>query len=82
MKPTFLAVVALLGALPFLILFIADREIQAGSERLSDFKISPRSALDVDPSLKSAVRFGTVARTAAPHHQHGPATASKMDLWH
>ena len=38
MKRTFFAVVAILGAFAFLVLSIADREMRAGFQRLSDYK--------------------------------------------
>jgi hypothetical protein len=52
MKLTYFAVLAFLGGLAFLILFIADREREASVERLSDHKIAPRSAPGADPGLK------------------------------
>ena len=54
MKPTFLTVVAFLAVIAFLALFLADREMQAGIRRLSNYTFSSRSALDADPSLKRA----------------------------
>jgi len=38
MKRSFLAVVAILGAFAFLVLSIADREMRAGFQRLSEYK--------------------------------------------
>jgi hypothetical protein len=52
MNRTFLAVLAFLGTLAFLALFLADREMQASLERLSGYKFPPRSARDEDPGLK------------------------------
>jgi hypothetical protein len=40
MKRTFLAAVAILGAFAFLVLSIADREMRAGFQRLSEYKFS------------------------------------------
>jgi len=51
-KPTFLTVVAFLAVIAFLALFLADREMQAGIRRLSNYTFSPRSALDADRSLR------------------------------
>ena len=44
--PTYLGFIALIGALAFLALFITDREIQTGVERLSGYKFSPKSGPD------------------------------------
>jgi hypothetical protein len=46
-----LAFLAFVAGLGFLILFIADREREAGVERLSNYRIAPRSALE-DRSVK------------------------------
>ena len=46
MKLATLAFLAFIAALAFLTLFIADREKQAGVERLSNYKLPPHSALD------------------------------------
>ncbi len=54
MKPGFLTVMTLIGVLAFLALFMADREMQSGVERLSRFSFSPRSALEADPTLERA----------------------------
>jgi len=51
MNRTFLAVLAFLGTLAFLALFLADREMQASLERLSGYKFPPRSARDEDSGL-------------------------------
>jgi hypothetical protein len=53
-KPTFLTVVAFIGVLAFLVLFIADREMQSGIERLSRYRFSPRFALDAGEGLQLA----------------------------
>jgi len=42
---------AFLGALAFLVLFIADQQMNAGVDRLSTIKLRPQSALDADPDL-------------------------------
>jgi hypothetical protein len=55
-KPTFLTVIAFIAVIAFLALFLADREMQAGIERLSHYKFAPRSALDPDPGLKRVGR--------------------------
>jgi hypothetical protein len=55
MNRTYLAVLAFLGALAFLALFLADREMQASLERLSGYKFPPRSTLDEDPGLKLVI---------------------------
>jgi hypothetical protein len=52
MKRAFLTVIVCLAAIAFLALFLADREIQAGIRRLSDYRFSPRSALEADPGLR------------------------------
>ena len=46
MKLATLAFLAFVAALAFLTLFIADREKQAGVERLSNYKIPPHSTPD------------------------------------
>ena len=47
-----LAFLAFVAGLGFLILFIADWEREAGVERLSNYKIAPRSAPEADRSVK------------------------------
>ena len=47
-----LAFLAFVVGLGFLILFIADREREAGVERLSNYRIATRSALEPDRSVK------------------------------
>jgi hypothetical protein len=75
-KPTFLTVVALIGVLAFLLLFIADREMQSGIERLSRYRFSPRSALDAGEGLQLAGRH---SRSALPPQADGstPETITK-----
>ena len=51
-KRTFLAVIVCLAAIAFLALFLADREIQAGIRRLSNYRFPPHSALEADPGLR------------------------------
>ena len=51
MKRTFLAVIVCLGAIAFLALFLADREIQAGIRRLSNYTFPPRSGLETEPGV-------------------------------
>jgi hypothetical protein len=51
MKLGYFGYLALVGAVAFLILFIADRDKKLGEERLSIYRI-PHSALDADPDLK------------------------------
>jgi hypothetical protein len=59
-----LAFLAFVAGLGFLILFIADREREAGVERLSNYKMVPRSALEADPSVKPVSTPAPPARTA------------------
>ena len=40
------AFLAFLGALAFLVLFIADHQMNAGVDRLSKMKLPPQSAID------------------------------------
>ncbi len=59
--PTYLGFIALIGALAFLALFIADREIRTGVERLSGYKFSPDSGLDTPrPGRPSGPRTPTI----------------------
>jgi hypothetical protein len=51
MKRTFLTAIIFIAAIAFLALFLADREMQAGIRRLSNYRFSPGSALEVDPGL-------------------------------
>jgi hypothetical protein len=50
MKWSSWAFLAFMGALAFLVLIIADYEMDAGVDRLSEMKL--RSTLDADPNLK------------------------------
>jgi hypothetical protein len=52
MKWTSWAFLAFLGALAFLVLFIADQQMNVGIDRLSTMRLRPQSALDADPNLK------------------------------
>jgi hypothetical protein len=63
MNRTFLAVLAFLGTLAFLALFLADREMQASLERLSGYKFPPRSARDEYPGLRLASTHSRYIRT-------------------
>lgn len=56
MKRTFLTVLAFIGVLAFLVLFIADREMQSGIDRLSRYRFSPRPALDAGEGLQLVSR--------------------------
>lgn len=49
MKLATLAFLAFVAALAFLVLFIADREKEAGVERLSNYKIPPQAVLEKNP---------------------------------
>ena len=52
MKWTSWAFLAFMGALAFLVLIIADYEMDADVDRLSKMKLPPQSTLDADPNLK------------------------------
>jgi hypothetical protein len=52
MKLAHLMVLAFLGALAFSVMLIADREMEASVERLSEYRIAHDSAIDADPGLK------------------------------
>jgi hypothetical protein len=52
MKAAYWAFLASLGALTFLIFYIADREREAGVERLSNYRITPPAAVGSDPDSK------------------------------
>lgn len=71
MKPTFLTVVAFLGVLAFLVLFLADREMQGGIERLSHYRFAPHSALDREPGLRR-VRSDSRSGSPAPADEPVP----------
>lgn len=71
MKSTFLTVVAFIGVLAFLVLFISDREMQAGIERLSHYRFSPRSALEAGDGLQLA---GSHSRYGLPPRADDPAS--------
>jgi hypothetical protein len=57
------AFLAFIGSLVFLVLFIADRQMNAGVDRLSTVKIPPQSALDADPALKLVTERSPYMRT-------------------
>jgi hypothetical protein len=44
--------IAIAGGLAYLVLFIADRQISAGVDRLAELPAVHRSILDADPNLK------------------------------
>jgi hypothetical protein len=46
------AFLAFMGGLAFLVLIIADYEMDAGVDRLSKMKLPPHSTLNADPNLK------------------------------
>ena len=50
-KRAFFTVIVCLAAIAFLALYLADREIQAGIRRLSDYHFPPRSALQAEPGV-------------------------------
>ena len=52
MKWTSWGFLAFIGSLVFLVLFVADWQMNATADRLSRIKLPPLSALDADPSLK------------------------------
>lgn len=64
--PTYLGFIALIGALAFLALFITDREIRTGVERLSGYKFSPGSGLATPKPGRTSghraptIQFGTL----------------------
>lgn len=61
-KRTFLTVIVFIAVIAFLALFLADREMQAGIHRLSNYTFSPRSALDANPGPSLATgRSGSTA---------------------
>jgi hypothetical protein len=53
MKLSFWLFVAVAGGFAQLLLLIADREIDAGIDRLAAAKIAPHDALDTIPDLRS-----------------------------
>ena len=63
MKWTSWAFLAFLASLAFLVLFIADHEMNAGVDRLSGMKIPPQSALNADPDLKPVSERSPYMRT-------------------
>jgi hypothetical protein len=48
---TYWFLLAVVGTLAFSILFLADRERKAGVDRLSKYKVSPRTDLKADRDL-------------------------------
>ena len=63
MKWTSWAFLAFVGSLLFLVLFIADRQMTAGEDRLSRMKVLPQSALEADPNLKLVSERSPYMRT-------------------
>jgi hypothetical protein len=63
MKWTSWAFLASMGTLAFVVLVIAEYEMNTGVDRLSTMKLPPRSALDVDPNLKLVSERGPYMRT-------------------
>jgi hypothetical protein len=57
------AFLAFIGCLIFLVLFIADRQMNADVDRLSTVKIPPQSVLDADPALKRVTERSPYMRT-------------------
>jgi hypothetical protein len=52
MRLSFWLFVAVAGGFVHLLLLIADREIEAGVNRLAEVKFAPHSLLDAAPDLK------------------------------
>jgi hypothetical protein len=52
MKWTSWGVLAFVGSLIFLILYVKDRQIAGGVDRLKEMNGSPQSVLEADPDLK------------------------------
>jgi hypothetical protein len=63
MKWTFWAFLAFLGSLGFLVLFIADQQMNAVVDRLSTMKLPSQSALDADLNLKLVSERSPYMRT-------------------
>jgi hypothetical protein len=63
MKEVSWAFLAFVGSLIFLVLFIADRQMNAGLDRLSKVRIPPQSVLDADPDLKLITERSPYMRT-------------------
>ena len=63
MKPISWTFLAFVGSLIFLVLFIADREMNAAVDRLSKVRIPPQSVLDADPDLKLVTERSPYMRT-------------------
>jgi hypothetical protein len=55
------AILALVGSLIFLVLFIADRQTNAGVG--SRMKVAPQSSLEADPNLKLVSERSPYMRT-------------------
>jgi hypothetical protein len=63
MRLMFLGYLAFVGALAFLVLFVADREREAGVERVSAYRIPPHPAFSTDPDLKMVSANSPYMRT-------------------
>jgi hypothetical protein len=63
MKRTSWAFLAFLGSLAFLVLFIADQQMNAGVDRLSTMKLPSQFVLDADPNLKLVSERSPYMRT-------------------
>ena len=63
MRWTSWAFLAFVGSLIFLVLFIADRQMKAGVDRLSRMEIPPQSFLEADPNLKLVSERSPYMRT-------------------
>jgi hypothetical protein len=63
MKLAYLAFIFFISGITFLISFIADRERQAGPEKISSHRMVLRSALDADPNLKLISTHSPYMRT-------------------
>jgi hypothetical protein len=69
-KRTFFTVIICLAAIAFLALYLADREIQAGIRRLSNYHFPPHSALEADPDLWFVTNHIRPATPPAPICQY------------
>jgi hypothetical protein len=57
------SILAFVGSLIFLVLFIKDWETKMGADRLSRMKLPHHSALDADPNLKLVSESSPYMRT-------------------
>ena len=63
MKWTSWTFLAFVGSLIFLVLFLADRRMNAGADRLSKIKFAPHATLEADPNLKLVSERSPYMRT-------------------